>query len=132
MVLCSLVHPTVEFVDLFIKKLFLNWLKIAESRVVTSKELVQLVDMAHVVFLLESNVDDCLRDVLSNTVKELGLSDNDFELRCKIDCIDGLPGLFLNPLVKDEALKQGNGKISVFLVPVIEDLVFMVLIKLFG
>jgi hypothetical protein len=33
--------------------------------------------MAHVVLLLEGNVDDRLRDILANAIEELGLTDDD-------------------------------------------------------
>jgi len=51
-VLSSLIHPSIKLSDLLVKKAFLNRLQIAESLVVTSEELVQLVYMPHVVFLL--------------------------------------------------------------------------------
>lgn len=51
-VFSSLVHPPVQLVDLLSKELLGDWHELAESAVVASEQLVQLINVSHVVFLL--------------------------------------------------------------------------------
>ena len=87
MVFGSLVHPSVKLGDLLIKQALFNWLQIAEGLVVTSQKLVKLVNMSHVVFFLESDVDNSLGDFLANTIKKLRFTDNNFQLWGKVNVV---------------------------------------------
>jgi len=77
MVLDTLIHMLVELVNINLHKLLFDWLQVGHGRFVSSQKLVQFVNVNHVVLFLKSNINDCLRNSLANSVKELGLSDDD-------------------------------------------------------
>jgi hypothetical protein len=76
----TLVHPSVELGDLLIKQAFFNWLQIAESLIVSSQKLIKLVNVPHVILFLKSYVDNSLRNFLANAIKELGFTNDNFQL----------------------------------------------------
>jgi len=76
----TLVHPSVELGDLLIKQAFFNWLQIAESLIVSSQKLIKLVNVPHVILFLKSYVDNGLRNFLANAIKELGFTNDNFQL----------------------------------------------------
>jgi hypothetical protein len=80
-VVSSLVHPAVKLRDLLLQQHLLDGLQIAESLVVTTEKLVQFVHMAHVILLLEGNIDNCLRDFLADAIEEFGFSNDNLEVR---------------------------------------------------
>jgi len=77
MVLDTLIHMLVELVNINLHKLLFDWLQVGHGRFVSSQKLVQFVNVNHVVLFLKSNINDCLRNSLANSVKKLGLSDDD-------------------------------------------------------
>ncbi len=81
--------------------------------------------MPHVVLLLKSDVDDSLRDVLAKTVQEFSLPDNDFQFRSKVHVVGDILSFRVNFFDQDGLLEQCNGKVSILLVPLIEELVFI-------
>jgi len=129
-VVMALVHPLVQLVNLFLQKLFLHWFQVAESRVVTSEQLVEFVHVSHIVLFLEGDVDDSLRNLFANSVKELCLSNNDFKQGVKLDRINHIITDFLS--VKDVLLKQVDGFFGVLLPPVVKDNLLVALIKFFS
>lgn len=131
-VVATLVHPTVQLADLLVQELLLNGLQVAQSSVVPAEELRELIDMAHVVLVLESDIDNGLRDVLSDAVEELGLTDDDLELWGEVYSISCLSSSFLYGLGEDVLLQQADGGVSILLVPLAENLVLIVSIKLLG
>lgn len=80
MVLGSLIHVLVKLLDIVSQQPSLNWSKIAYRLLISSKELIEFVHITHVVLLLQSNIDDCLRDRLANSAQELGLANGDSKL----------------------------------------------------
>lgn len=126
-VFSSLVHPPVQLVDLLSKELLGDWHELAESAVVASEQLVELINVSHVVLLLEGDVGDSLWDGLTNSVEELGFSDDDLELwgevnKVSVNSSDGL-------LLQDEFLKELNSLVGVLLFPVLVDLGLVSLVK---
>lgn len=87
MIFGSLIHPSVQLVDLFAQEFFLNWHELAESAVVASEQLVELVNVSHVVLLLKGNVGDSLWDCLTDSVQEFGFSDDNLKLWSKVNII---------------------------------------------
>jgi hypothetical protein len=55
----------------------LDKLQATKCQIVTSQQLVELIDMSHVVLFLQSDVDDGLWDWFSYSFQELGFSDDD-------------------------------------------------------
>ena len=93
--------------------------------------MIKLIDVLHVVFFLESNVDDSLWNAFSNSVKELSFSDDDLELWLKLNgVLDVAVGGIL--LAEDELLQQFDSFGGVFLSPFLKDFLFISLIELFG
>ena len=70
-ILKTFVHLDVKLANVLVEELLLYAAQVAQGRVVRTKQLIEAIDMHHVVLLLESNVDDGVRDVLANSVKEL-------------------------------------------------------------
>ena len=87
MVLFTFVHQTIQFLNLLFQQLFLDWSKVKQSAVVTSKELIKLIDMTHIVFLLERDIDNSIGDILSNSVKELRLSNYHLKFWVKVNLV---------------------------------------------
>jgi hypothetical protein len=88
--------------------------------------------MSHVVFLLESNVDNGLGNGLADSIQELGFSNDDLQFWGEVhfigDVICGLVDLFL----QNKFVEELDGFISVFVLPLVEDLLLIVLIKIFS
>lgn len=87
MVVLTLVHQQVQFVYVLLEESHLNGSQVLESGVVTSQQLVELVDVAHVILFLEGDVNDCVWDFLTDSVKELGLPDDDFQLGVEVNLV---------------------------------------------
>ena len=85
--------------------------------------------MPHVVLLLKSDVDDGLRDWLSDPFQELGLSDDDLQLGGKVNSVVNV-FLVLFVLQKDGLVELVDGLVGVFVTPLIEDLLLVFLIEL--
>jgi len=66
-VLRALVHMLVQLLNVIVQKTSLNWSQIANCGLIASQKLVKLVNVAHVVLFLKSDVDDCLWYLLSNS-----------------------------------------------------------------
>lgn len=92
----TLVHPLVQLKDINLHQLSLDWLQIIQGSIVASQKLTELIDMNHVIFFLKSDVDNSLWNVLSNSVKKFGFSDDHFELRMKVDMVLYFITLFLS------------------------------------
>jgi hypothetical protein len=129
-VLVTLVHVSVQLVDLGVHQFLLDWLQIAESGFVASEQLLKSVDVPHVVFLLEGDVDDGLWNTFADSVEELSFSDDDFQVRCEVDFVINTVTNF-DPL-QDVFFEKSDGFISVLTFPFSENLLFVVLVELFG
>lgn len=116
MVVGSLVHPLVELLDLLFKEFLLYWLEMAKGKVIASEKLVELVNILHVVLLLQSNVDDCLWNVLTNPLQELGFTDDDLELWIKLYNVCGVSICTLHWL-ENTVLQELNSFVCVFTSP---------------
>ena len=92
--------------------------------------MVKLIDVLHVVFFLESNVDDSLWNAFSNSVEELSFSDDDLELWLELYGVLDVVTNFL--AAEDVFLQQFDSFGGVLLSPSLEDDFFISLIELFG
>ena len=93
--------------------------------------MVKLIDVLHVVFFLESNVDDSLWNAFSNSVEELSFSDDNLELWFKLNGVrDVSVGKIL--LFEDVLLQKIDSFGGVFISPFVKDFFFISLIKFFG
>lgn len=130
MVLRALVHVLVQFLDVITQKTSLNWSQITDSRLVTTKKLVELVNIAHVVLLLKSNIDDGLRNWLADTAQELGFTNGDSELWRKVHFVNViLIALFL---AQDVLLEVLDGLVGILITPLVEDLFLVLFVKFLG
>jgi len=129
-VLVTLVHVSVELVDLGVHQLLLDWLEIAESGFVASEELLESVDVPHVVFLLEGDVDDGLGNAFADSVQELGFSDNHFQVGCEVHFVIHAVTNFY--LLQNVFFQKFYGFISVLTFPISKNPLFVVLVELFG
>lgn len=93
--------------------------------------MVKLIDVLHVVFFLESNVDDSLWNAFSNSVEELSFSDDDLELWLKLNGVLDVAVVNQFPM-KDVFLQQLDSFGGVVLSPFLKDDSFISLIELFG
>jgi hypothetical protein len=80
----SLFHLEVQLTQHSQKQLLFNWFESTESAVIISEKLVELVNVAHVIILLEGNIDDCWWYILTDAVKELGLTDDYLQFRVEV------------------------------------------------
>lgn len=87
MVLKALLHLVVQLVDVLEQQLLFDVAKVAQSCVVASQKLVQAIDVHHIVLLLKGDVDDGVRDFITDAVQELSLTDDDAQSRVKIDLV---------------------------------------------
>ena len=71
--------------------------------------------MAHVVFFLESDIDDSIWNVLPNSVQEFSLSDDYFKLRIEVYFV--LLVLGISNLNEDRLLKHIDCIFHVFFLP---------------
>jgi len=126
----TFVHPLIKLLDLLFKELLLDWLKVAKSDVVTSQELVELVNVSGIVFLLKGDVNDGLRNTLSNSIEELGLSDDYLKKWVELDGVDHVVLYLLS--VKDVLLEEFYCLLGVLFLPLLEDLLLVVLVEIFG
>jgi hypothetical protein len=46
--------------------------------------------VAHVILFLESDVDNSVRDILSDSVKELGFADNDLQFGVEVHLVSAI------------------------------------------
>lgn len=92
--------------------------------------MVKLIDVLHVVFFLESNVDDSLWNAFSNSVEELSFSDDDLELWLELNGVLDVVTNFLP--TEDVSFQQFDSFGGVLLSPFLEDDFFISLIELFG
>lgn len=88
--------------------------------------------MSHVILFLKSNIDNGLRNFLADSIKELSFSNYDFKLWWKINVVSLGLGLRVFSTLQDVLLEQENGVISIILLPVMENIVLIFCIKLFG
>ena len=84
-VLETLAHFTVQGADLLRKKIAFASSQVAQSGVISAQKLVELVNVAHIILLLKSNVDDCVRDLFSDSVQKFGFPNNDLQLGVEVD-----------------------------------------------
>jgi len=92
--------------------------------------LVKFVNVLHIVFFLKSNVDDGLWNVLSDSLKELGFTNNNLELWIELNSVDVVAISWI--LVENVKLQKLNGFIGVLFSPFVKDDLFIFLIKFFG
>ena len=88
--------------------------------------------MSHVVFLLKSNVDDSLWNWLSDSIQELGLTDDNFQLRGKIYSVEGDIVHSVDLLLENKFVEELNCLVSVLILPLGEDVLLVVLIQVFS
>jgi hypothetical protein len=88
--------------------------------------------VSHVVFLLESNVDDSLGDWLSNSAQELGLTNGDLKLWGEVNSISVIIAILVLELRQNVLLEVLNGLVCIIISPLREDLLLVVLVELFG
>ena len=125
MVLSSLVHLTLELGDVLEEKFLLDGTQVAESRVVGAEELVEAIDVHHIVLLLEGDVDDRVRDLFANAVEELRLTDDHSEGRVEVDLVLAVA---LNFLSKDRESQLSEGFVRFDASPCLE-LVALILLS---
>lgn len=88
--------------------------------------MVELVNVPHVVFLLESDVDQSLRDVFADAVKEFGFTNNDLQLWCEVHGVD------IVFAEENFFLQKADRDVGVIFLPIEVDLVLILSIKLFS
>ena len=140
MVLGSLVHILPQLLNIVLKQSLLNQFQVAQSRIIRSQQLLEFVNISHVVFLLKSDVLDSLRHITADSVKELGFSYQNLELWREVDLVVTSQSsifslalaLLLLDLDQDVPLEQINGILGVVGLPPLENLVLVVLVELFG
>ena len=88
--------------------------------------------MSHVVFLLKSNVDDSLWNWLSDSIQELGLTDDNFQLWGKIYSVEGDIVHSVDLLLENKFVEELNCLVSVLVFPFGEDILLIVLIQVFS
>lgn len=126
----TLVHELVKLFDVVAEESSFNRSQVTDSLLVTAKQLVQLIDVAHVLLLLEGNIDDCLGDLLANAAEELGLANCYLELRRKVDSVHiVLVVLFAVLDFQDVFLEQIDCLVGVRVPPGVEYILFIVLVK---
>lgn len=131
----TLVHMLVKLFNINFQKLLLDWLQVGHGRLVSSQELVQFVDVNHVVLFLKSNVDDCLRNGLADSIEELGFSDDDSELTGKVHLVGLVLILDLWGSRKNVSILSSeilDGLVSVLSLPGLKDLLFIIFVELLG
>jgi hypothetical protein len=129
-VLGSLIHVLVKFLDIVTQKPSLDWSKIAYRLLVASKELVEFVHVTHIVLLLKSNIDYCLRNGFADSAQEFGFANGDPQLWRKVDFINVV--LFTLLLAQDVLLQVLDGLVGVLIAPLVEDLFFVLFIEFLG
>lgn len=128
----TLVHMFLQFGYMGVHQSSFNRLEIAQSRVVASQQLIKLVNMSHVIFLLQCYVNDSLRNRLPDPVQKFGLSDDYFQFRCEVDEVRIWTLAFSALIAKNKILEILDCVSSVDFFPLVENLLLMPLIKLFG
>lgn len=131
----TLVHVLVELFNVNFQKLLFDWFQVGHSRLVSSQKLVQFVDVNHVILFLKSNVNDCLRDRLADSIEELGFSDDDSKLTSKVHLVGLVLILDLWGSRKDVSLLSSeilDGSISILSLPSLKDLLLIIFVELFG
>lgn len=84
---------------------------------------MELIDVAHVVLLLKSNVDDGVGDLFTDTVKELGFTDDNAKFGVEINVV---PLVFtVTFLGKNGVFEELDGFRGVGLLPFVEDIFFV-------
>lgn len=100
MVVHTLLHLGVESSDLLLQETALNHSQVTCNEVVRAQQLVKLVNMAHVLLVLQGNTRDGVRNGESNSVQELGLTNDDPQLGVEVDLVLGGSTLSQDVLVK--------------------------------
>jgi len=88
--------------------------------------------MSHVIFLLKSDIDDSLRNWFTDSIKELGFSDNDLQFWCKVHSVDAVVVNLVDFLLQNEFVEKLDSLISILVFPFVENLLLVVLIKILG
>jgi hypothetical protein len=119
MVALTLVHRAVERSDLVLEELLLDGSHTGHSLIIRAQELHELVNVLHVVFFLQGDVDNRVGDPLADAVEELGLTNDDLKLRVEVNTvalvvsiadglqdglgehIDGVTGVIRRPFIKE-------------------------------
>jgi len=86
--------------------------------------------MNHVIFLLKSNVDNCLGNVFTDSVKELGFSNDDLKFWSEVYMVRNFVSMTI--LLKDMLIQMCDSFIGVLMLPFIENDLLVVLVQLFG
>lgn len=84
-----------------------------------SKELVELINVFHVVLLLKGDVNNCGGNVLANAVKEFSLADDDLQLGVEVD-LEDVHALRVNVDSQDVLVEHLDGLNGVLGLPVVE------------
>jgi hypothetical protein len=125
MVALALVHRAVESSDLVLEELLLDGAHTGHSLIVGTQELHELVNVLHVVFFLQSDVDDRVWDLPVDAIKELGLTDDDLKLGVEVNAVALV--VTITDGLKDRLSKHIDGVFGVLVLPVPEELLLVVL-----
>jgi len=124
----TLLHLEVQLTEHGQQELLLYRLESLESGVIVAQQLVKLVNVAHVIVLLESDVDDGRGDVLADAVEELGLADDHLQLGVEVHLEPG--GAISLAAAEDVAREHGDRLLRVVVLPLRELLSLVLLGKL--
>ena len=86
--------------------------------------------MHHVLLLLKGDVHNRMGDRFSDTVEELGLTDNDTQVRVEVDFI--LAVLVAASVAEDRLPEEVNGLVALLIFPPVEALSFVVFCQFLG
>lgn len=70
---------------MLLKQLLLDGAHLKHSCVVGTKQLVELVNVFHVVLLLQRDVNDRVGDVFADAIQELGFTDDNLQSGVEVD-----------------------------------------------
>lgn len=80
--------------------------------------------MLSIILFLKGNVDNCIRNHLSNSIKELSLTDNHFQLRVKVYFV--ALSITVLDLRKNVLLQHVEDLFTIFALPFLKNLLFIV------
>ena len=86
--------------------------------------------MHHVLLLLKGDVHNRMGDIFADAVEELGLTDNDTQVRVEVDFI--LAVLVAASVAEDRLPEEVNGLVALLIFPPVEALSFVVLCQFLG
>jgi len=81
----ALVHAVVQRAYLLLEQLLLNGAHLEHCVIVGTEQLIEPVDVSHVVLLLQRDIDNRIGDFLADAVQELSFADDYLEPGVKVD-----------------------------------------------